>query len=89
MASTIKLSAFMATADDPVVRYSDKAYGVAISNHADFLGTLEYVKATHAESVVVDNSRGGHAFELAEQIRVSLGLSAVVAQVEHSPEWGR
>jgi hypothetical protein len=86
---TIKLSAFMAKPDDPVVKYSDRAYGVAVSNHADFIGTLEYVRATGARLVVVDNSRGGHAFELCEQIHLQLGLDAEVAEVQHSLEWGK
>ena len=47
----ITLSAFMARRDDPVLEYSARAYRVALSNHADFRGTLEYVRTTKANSL--------------------------------------
>src|SRR6266545_3554877 len=53
----LKLSAFMTRPDDPITEYSDRAFGVALSNHADFNGTLEYVKRTGATYVITDNSR--------------------------------
>lgn len=87
--STLKLSAFMARPDDPIVPYSSRVYGIAMSNHADFAGTLEYVQASRATRVVVDNSRGGHPYELAEQIRLRLGVEAEVAQIQSTHEWGR
>jgi putative mRNA 3-end processing factor len=53
--------------NDPVLEYSDRAYRVALSNHADFLGTLDYVLATRAKYVVTDNTRG-RGVELAQAI---------------------
>ena len=86
--STITLSAYMARPDDPVLEYSDCSFGVALSNHADFDGTLEYVKATKAKYVVTDNVRGGHGVELALEIKKRLGIPARPSTTTYSREWG-
>lgn len=86
--STITLSAYMARPDDPVMAYSDCSFGVALSNHADFDGTLEYVKATKAKYVVTDNVRGGHGVELALEITRRLGIPARPSATTYSREWG-
>jgi putative mRNA 3-end processing factor len=86
--TTISLSAFMSRPDDPVLEYSERSYRVALSNHADFNGTLEYVRATGAKYVVTDNTRGGHALELALEIRSRLGIEARPSSLEFSREWG-
>jgi putative mRNA 3-end processing factor len=85
--TTFVLSAFMARPDDPVLEYSERGYRVALSNHADFLGTLEYVKATKAKYVVADNTRG-KGVELAQEIQHRLGIEAVPSTNIHSREWG-
>lgn len=82
------LSAFMARPDDPVLEYSDRSFCVALSNHADFLGTLEYVRATKARYVVTDNARGGHGIELAREIEKRLGIAARASSHEINREWG-
>ena len=84
---TITLSAFMARRDDPVLEYSPRAYRVALSNHADFLGILEYIRATGAKYVVTDNTRI-HGVELAQAIRDRLGIHARPSSNFHSHEWG-
>jgi putative mRNA 3-end processing factor len=86
--TTITLSAYMSKPDDPVLEYSNTAYRVAMSNHADFDGTLAYVQATGAEFVVTDNCRGGHAVELAVAIRDRLGIAGIPSSGEESREWG-
>ena len=86
--TTITLSAYMGRSDDPVLEYSDKAYRVAMSNHADFNGTLEYVKATGAHYVVTDNSRGNHAVELANALRTELGVDARPSSQQVTRSWG-
>jgi putative mRNA 3-end processing factor len=58
LSTTLKLTAYFSRPDDPIIEYSDRAFGVALSNHADFNGTLEYITATRARNVVTDNSRG-------------------------------
>ena len=42
----ITCSAYMVGTDDPLLQFSQRAYRVALSNHADFDGTLAYVEAT-------------------------------------------
>jgi putative mRNA 3-end processing factor len=86
--STITLSAFFAKPDDPVLPYSEQSYGVALSNHADFQGTVEYVRTTGASYVVTDNRRGGKAIELALELSGRLGIEAVPSTSAFSREWG-
>ncbi|MBN2564055.1 MAG: hypothetical protein JXQ75_24335 [Phycisphaerae bacterium] len=86
--TTLVLSAFRTNPDSPVLEYSDRALSIALSDHADFDGTLEYIKATGAEYVVTDNSRGGHAVELARAITRRLGIRAEPSKSESSHEWG-
>ncbi|MCY3773895.1 MAG: hypothetical protein OXG98_17955, partial [Gemmatimonadetes bacterium] len=86
--SKIVLSAYFTRPDTPVVEYSERAYQVAMSNHADFEGTLEYVKATNAEFVVTDNTRGGKGFQLASAITQRLGIAARPSSSIESREWG-
>ena len=74
--TTVVCSAFMAAGDDPLMTYSDRAYSVALSNHADFRETLKYVKATGARFVVTDNTRN-HGRELA--LSINERLNGVVA----------
>ena len=85
--SAITLSAYMARPDDPVMEYSDCSFGVALSNHADFLGTLDYIKATKAKYVVTDNTRG-HAAELAQEVTRQFGIPARPSTTTYSREWG-
>lgn len=86
--TTIALSAFMSRQDDPVLEYTDRSYRVALSNHADFNGTLEYVQATGAKFVVTDNTRGGHALALALEIKARLGIEARPSSQEYTHAWG-
>ncbi len=87
-ATTITLSAYMTDPRQPVLEFSDRAYRVALSGHADFMGTLEYVRATGAQYVVTDNSRGGHAVELAIALRSHLGLEVRPSGQAISRSWG-
>jgi hypothetical protein len=77
----------MARRDDPVLEHSSRAYCVALSNHADFLGTLEYVEATGVKYVVTDNTTT-HGVELAIAIRDRLGIYAQPSSNFQSHEWG-
>ena len=74
--TTVVCSAAMVNGDDPILTYSERAYSVALSNHADFIGTIDYVRATGARYVVTDNTRR-HGKELAQAI--SERLNGVVA----------
>lgn len=82
----VTISAYMADPDHPLVTYSDRAYKVALSNHADFAGTLEYVRATGAKRVVTDNTRN-HGVELALALKDRLGVDARPSSNRVGPRW--
>ncbi len=87
--TSIKCSAYMATrfASSPLITLSDNSYSVALSNHADFRETLEYVEATGAEIVVTDNTRN-HGIELANAINERLsGIKARPSTNNPTPRW--
>jgi putative mRNA 3-end processing factor len=86
-ASTIVLSAYMSKMDDPVLVYSSRSFRVAMSNHADFPGTIDYVEATGAQFVVTDNTRG-QGVELARELSARLNVSAIPSESDASYEWG-
>ena len=87
-ATQIALSAYFTRPDDPVVEYSSGSYGVALSNHADFYGTLDYIQATGAQYIVTDNTRGVNGYKLAVEIQDRLGLAARPSSNVMSPVWG-
>ena len=88
-ATSITLNALMNRLDDPVVEYSEKAFRVALSDHADYEETLEYVRATGAKKVMTDTTRGGHGVELAQALKRELGVDAQPSTNQHVREWGR
>lgn len=88
-ATSIVLSAYMSRFGDPVVEYSEKAFCVALSDHADYIGTLEYVRATGAKKVITDNSRGGHGVDLALALKRELGIDAQPSTSQYEREWGK
>lgn len=75
--TSITCSAFMVGTNHPLMMYSDRAYSVALSNHADFHGTLAYIEATGAKKVVTNNTQT-HGLELA--IAINNHLSGVHAE---------
>ncbi len=87
-ASQIALSAFFTRPDQPVAEYSSSSYAVALSNHADFNGTLDYIQATGAQYVVTDNTRGVNGHILASEIENRLGIVARPSSNLTSPAWG-
>jgi putative mRNA 3-end processing factor len=56
---------------------SEKEYVVALSDHSDFDGLVEYVRRSKPKLVITDNFRVGHAETLAKEIRKRFGISAV------------
>ena len=86
--SRISLSAYFTRPDTPILEYSNRAYGVAMSNHADFDGTLEYVRATNARFIVTDNFRGSRGCQLAHELQQRLGVEARPSSSVTSHEWG-
>ena len=56
---------------------SEKEYVVALSDHSDFDGLVEYVRRSKPKLVITDNFRAGRAERLAKEIRKRLGITAV------------
>ena len=86
--TTITCSAYMVDSNHPRKAFSERAYSIALSNHADFHETLAYVEATGAKKVVTNNTQN-HGRELA--IAINNHLSCTHAQPStNSPEprWG-
>ena len=61
----------------PCRQIGDREYLVALSDHSDFDGLIEYVKRSRAKQVITDNYRVSHGAVLAKEIRKRLGVSAV------------
>lgn len=80
----ITLSAFGAPELDPYLAISERHVRVALSDHADFDGTLEYVATSKPKAVLTDASRSPHAAVLAEQITSRLGIPARPVEADTS-----
>ena len=86
--TSITCSAFMTDSAHPLMKFSDRAYCVALSNHADFNDTLAYVEATGAKRVITDNTQH-HGWELALAINNHLtGVHAEPSTNSPRPHWG-
>jgi putative mRNA 3-end processing factor len=91
--STIILSTVRLNPNADMQEYVDdghKTYQLPMSNHADFNGTIDYIKATGAKYVVTDNTegRGGRGAELARQIKRLLSVDATPSTNQASWVWG-
>ena len=60
----------------PIRQTGSNQYIVALSDHSDYDGLMEYVRQSKPQQVITDSYRVGHAEILAKQIREQLGLSA-------------
>ncbi|MDH5374659.1 MAG: MBL fold metallo-hydrolase [Candidatus Bathyarchaeota archaeon] len=61
----------------PCRMVADKEYVVALSDHSDFDGLIEYVRRSKPTLVITDNFRFGHAGTLANEIRKRFGISTL------------
>jgi putative mRNA 3-end processing factor len=62
---------------DSATRHTgENEYLVALSDHSDFNGLLEYVRRSKPELVITDNFRVSNAEPLAREIRKRFGISA-------------
>ncbi len=68
----------------PCRQIGDREHLIALSDHSDFDGLIEYVKRTHAKQVITDNFRS-NGDALAKEICKRLGVSAV-AMPRSSPQ---
>jgi putative mRNA 3-end processing factor len=63
---------------DSAIRHTgENEYLVALSDHSDFNGLLEYVRRSKPEMVITDNFRVSNAEPLAREIRKRFGISAI------------
>jgi len=63
--------------DSPCRKIADKEYVIALSDHSDFDGLIEYVRRSKPKLVITDNFRICHAGTLAREIRRRFGISAL------------
>ena len=61
----------------PCRQIGDREHLVALSDHSDFDGLIEYVRRSKAKQVITDNYRVSHGAVLAGEISRRLGVSAV------------
>jgi len=61
--------------NSPCREIADKEYIIALSDHSDFDGLMEYVRRSKPKLVITDNYRVGHAETLAKEIHKHLGIS--------------
>ena len=61
----------------PCKQIGEREHLVALSDHSDFDGLIEYVRRCKPKRVVTDNYRVRHGVTLAREIRKRLGISAV------------
>ncbi len=67
----------------PIRRIDSNTWLIALSDHADYDELLKYVEQAQPKLVVVDNSRQGEAYYLAQGIRKELGIEAIVLPSEN------
>ena len=61
----------------PCRQIGEREHLVALSDHSDFCGLIEYVRRSMPKRVVTDNYRVSHGVTLAREIRKRLGIPAV------------
>ena len=61
----------------PCRQIGEREHLVALSDHSDFDGLIEYVRRSRPKRVVTDNYRVSHGVTLAREIRRRLGIPAV------------
>jgi len=74
----IKLSGSITQMDDPYLEITPRYCRIAITGHADFEETMDYVDAAKPSLVVTDSARStAHATKLAEAITGRMAIAAV------------
>jgi putative mRNA 3-end processing factor len=61
----------------PCRQIGEREHLVALSDHSDFNGLLDYVERSKPKRVVTDNYRVNHGVTLAKELRKRLGIPAV------------
>ena len=86
--SKIFLSAFMVPREEPVRTLPNGVIRVALTDHADFDGTIELIKAVRPARLIADNTRGGNGDALAAYVNAELGIPATATIRPTSRAWG-
>jgi putative mRNA 3-end processing factor len=63
--------------NSPCRETGEKEYIIALSDHSDFNGLIEYVRRAKPKLVITDNFRVGYAEKLAKEIYRRFGISAL------------
>jgi len=63
--------------NSPCREIADNEYIIALSDHSDFDGLIEYVRRSKPKLVITDNFRIGHAETLAKEIQKRFKISAI------------
>jgi putative mRNA 3-end processing factor len=61
----------------PCREIAENEFVIALSDHSDFDGLMEYVRLSRSKFVITDNFRVGYAETLAKAIEKRLGVSAL------------
>jgi len=61
----------------PCREIADNEYIIALSDHSDFDGLIEYVRRSKPKLVITDNFRVGHAETLAKEIQKRFNISTI------------
>jgi putative mRNA 3-end processing factor len=62
--------------NSPLRQTSENEYTVALSDHSDFNGLIEYIRQAKPKQVITDNYREGHAQTLAKEIHKRFNIPA-------------
>jgi len=63
--------------DSPCREITDKEYIIALSDHSDFDGLMEYARRSKPKLAITDNFRIGYAETLAKEIHKRFGIPAI------------
>lgn len=83
----ITLSAYVCSISNPLVVYPNGDSNVSLTDHANFDGTIAYIRATGAKRVLTD-PRSGNAQALASSVRDLLSIEAEQISIRKSAAWG-
>jgi hypothetical protein len=67
--------------------YGNGDFRVALTDHADFSGTLEFVRASKARNVIT-HPGSGDAYVLVHAIRSQLGIESIAGCEQPVRGWG-
>jgi Cft2 family RNA processing exonuclease len=82
--TSILLSSYMVPKQDPIIHHSSNFYRVALTDHADFNGTIKLIDKIRPRQVIADNARRGHAHSLVRYVSDVLKIPAT-AEVSPKP----